>query len=70
MTKLSEAMTRYQEASAKVQDSKADIRLKAWMIIPQVQKNSILLGGVKDDVTYKKDVTEYMLSILGCSNGA
>ena len=70
MTKLSEAMTRYQEASAKVQDTKADTRLKAWTKLPQVQKNIILLGGVREDGTYDKEVTEEMLSILGCSNGA
>ena len=58
MTKLSEAMTRYQEASAKVQDSKADIRLKAWTRLPQVQNNIILLGGVKENGTYDKDVIE------------
>ena len=45
MTKLSEAMMRYQESSAKVHDSKADIRLKAWTRLPQVKKNIILLGG-------------------------
>lgn len=70
MTELSEAMTRYQEASAKVQDLKADIRQKAWTRLPQVQKNILLLGGVKEDGTYNKDVTEEMISILGCSNGA
>ena len=69
MTKLSEAMTRYQEASVKVQDTKADTRLKAWAKLPQVQKNIILLGGVKEDGTYDKEVTEEMLSEFSLDAG-
>ena len=44
MTKLSEAMTRYQEAAAKAQEDKVDVRQKSWNRLPQIQRNIILLG--------------------------
>ena len=45
MIKLSESMVRYQEATAKVQESKSDSRLKAWNKLPCIQQNIILLAG-------------------------
>lgn len=70
MTELSEVMTTYQEALAKIQETKTDTRMNAWNKFPQVQRNIILLGGFEEDSTFDDEVTEEMLSILGCSNGA
>ena len=63
-------MTKYQEVSAKVQETRADTRLKARAKLPQVQKNIILLGAVEEDGTNDEKITEEMLSIMGYSNWA
>ena len=70
MTKLSESMTKYQEAAARLQDEKSDVSLKHWNKLPQIQKNIILLGGIDENNDVPAEPTEEMLAILGCQNGA
>ena len=70
LAKLSECMTKHQEAVTRAQDEKKDSRLKAWNKLPNIQKNVILLGGVDDQGMVPEKPTDELLSILGCSNGA
>ena len=68
MTKISESMTRYQEAAAKVQEVKANSRLKAWNKLLIFQQHINLLAGVYSNIVVHKEPTEKILAILGCSN--
>ena len=70
MTKLSERLVKNQEAALKASEEKADNRLKAWKKLPKIQQDTILLGGVDESGGVPEELTEEMLSILGCSNGA
>ena len=69
MTKLSECMVRHQEAVTKVEEERKDTRLKAWLKLPTIQKNVILLAGVDEQGLIPTEPTDEMLSILGCANG-
>ena len=70
MTKLSESMIEYQKATLKHQESKNDNRTKAWNKLPRIQQNVLLLGGIDSHGSVPSEITEEMLSVLGCSNGA
>ena len=70
MTKLLEALIRYQEAAAKVQEEENEVKLKAWNSLLQIQWNIVLIGGVDEDNGVPTKPTEEMLAILGYQNGA
>ena len=70
MTKLSESMIVHQKAALKHQESKDDNRTKAWNKLLRIQQNVLLLGGIDPQGTVPTEITEEMLSVLGCSNGA
>ena len=68
MTKLLESMTRYQDSAAKVQEVKADSRLKVWNKLLRIQQHILFLAGADSNVVVSKEPIEEMLAILGCLN--
>ena len=70
MTKLSESTIKHQKAALKHQENKDDKRMKAWKKLPRIQQNVLLLGGIDSEGTGPTEITEKMLSVLGCSNDA
>ena len=70
MTKLSEALTKYQEVAARAHEEKSDVKLKVWNRLPQIQQSIILFGGIDEDNEVPSTPMEEMLAILGCQNGA
>ena len=70
LSKPSDSLNLYHQGAMKSQAEHDDSRLKSWQRLPKVQQNIILLGGVTDQGSIPSKLTEEMMSILGCQNGA
>ena len=62
MIKLSESMTHYQEAAVIIQETKVNLRLKAWGKLLRIQQNIILLAREGEDTITPKELTEKILA--------
>ena len=70
ITKLSKSTIRHQEASVKHREDMDNNHLKSWKKLLKIQQNVLLLGGFDEDGYIIEDVTDEILSFIGCSNKA
>ena len=54
----------------KAQEEKEDTGKRAWKLLPNIQKNMIIGAGMKSDGTISDELSDHLMTILGCLNGA